>query len=302
MQPDNEPFAHLHPNARALAQQADEDRIRYIRSEHWIGYPRAIEGVGRMEELLRWPKCGRMPNLLVVGPTNIGKTMMIARFTRRHPPVHEQRRERIPVVSIEMPATPSPSRFYTLVLDKIGAPVRDSARRAGLEGVTVRALAEIDTQMLIIDELHNILGASTTARHDFLNILRFLGNELRIPIIGVGTRDAHLLIGSDPQLENRFEPFVMPLWSSGPEMLSLLASFEKLLPLQRPSNIATEEMALYVLARSEGTIGEVSHLLAEAATVAIETGEECVNQRVLRATRYKGPSQRRAELLGVVDR
>ena len=43
-----------------------------------------------------------------------------------------------------------------------------------------------------------------------MNLLRFLGNDLRIPLVGVGTREAYLAIRSDDQLENRFEPLTLP--------------------------------------------------------------------------------------------
>ena len=55
----------------------------------------------------------------------------------------------------------------------------------------------------MIDELHNVLGGRGDSPHEFLNLLRFLGNEVRIPLTGAGTRDAYLAIRSDPQLENR---------------------------------------------------------------------------------------------------
>ena len=43
--------------------------------------------------------------------------------------------------------------------------------------------------MLIIDELHNMLAGGPAVRREFLNLIRFLGNVLRIPIVGVGTED-----------------------------------------------------------------------------------------------------------------
>lgn len=58
--------------------------------------------------------------------------------------------------------------------------------------------------MLVIDELHNILAGTSVRRREFLNLLRFLGNKLRILLVGVGTRDAYFAIRSDDQLENRF--------------------------------------------------------------------------------------------------
>ncbi|WP_435826556.1 TniB family NTP-binding protein [Nonomuraea dietziae] len=49
-----------------------------------------------------------------------------------------------------------------------------------------------------------------------LNLPRFLGNELRIPLVGAGTRDADLAIRSGGQLENRFAPFVLPMMTRSP--------------------------------------------------------------------------------------
>ena len=45
-------------------------------------------------------------------------------------------------------------------------------------------------RVLVIDELHNILGAKENVGRQFLNLIRFLGNELRIPIV-IST-DAHV--------------------------------------------------------------------------------------------------------------
>lgn len=39
--------------------------------------------------------------------------------------------------------------------------------------------------MLVIDELHNVLAGNNVSRREFINLLRFLGNELRIPLVGL---------------------------------------------------------------------------------------------------------------------
>jgi hypothetical protein len=49
----------------------------------------------------------------------------------------------------------------------------------------------------------------------------------------------------------------------------------------------------YLLTRSEGTIGELAHLLSDAAVAAIESGEEAINQRTLLIAPYAGPTERR---------
>jgi hypothetical protein len=235
-----------------------------------------------------------MPNLLLLGPTNNGKSMIIEKFRRSHPVVSHQDREEIPVLVVQMPSEPSVGRFYTTLLAATGAPMRARQYRlADLEQLVLRLLRAAGVRMLVIDELHNVLGGRGDRRREFLNLIRFLGNELRIPLVGVGTREAYLAIRSDDQLENRFAPFTLPRWEADAGSCSLLASFAASFPLRQASRIAITEMATYLLTRSEGTIGELARLLTDAAVAAIESGEEAINQRTLLLAPYAGPSERR---------
>lgn len=184
-----------------------------------------------------------MPNLLLIGPTNNGKSMIIEKFRRQHVPSSGADEEQIPVLVVQMPSDPSVSRFYVALLAAIGAPLRPRLRVAELEQLALALLRRVGVRILVIDELHNVLAGREPNRREFLNLLRFLGNELRIPLVGVGTREAYLAIHSDDQLENRFEPITLPLWAEGAETASLLASFASSFPLRNPSTIASADMA-----------------------------------------------------------
>lgn len=286
-------LSHLHPAVRETARLPASERVELIRADRWIGYPRAVQTVARLETLLCWPERQRMPNLLLVGPTNNGKSMIVEKFRRGHLPVTEVDRENIPVLCVQMPSEPSVLHFYIALLAALGAPLQPRRRLADVEQVSLKLLRSTGVQMLVIDELHNVLAGQGNSRREFLNLLRFLGNELRIPIVGVGTREAYLAVRSDDQLENRFEPVVLPLWATGTDTLSLLASFAAALPLHRRSQIATDDIAQYLLARSEGTIGELTRLLTAAAIAAVESGEESINHRTLVMADYVGPTERR---------
>ncbi|MDX2050051.1 MAG: TniB family NTP-binding protein [Rickettsiaceae bacterium] len=75
---------HLLPNICNVALLSVEQRIAKLRSECWIGYTKAEEALDKMEELLNYPKRIRMPNMLLISPTNNGKTMIIEKFRRGH--------------------------------------------------------------------------------------------------------------------------------------------------------------------------------------------------------------------------
>ena len=154
-------------------------------------------------------------------------------------------------------------------------------------------LRAVGTRVLVIDELHNVLAGTRTTRGEFLNLLRWLGNELRIPLVCVGTRDAWLAIRTDPQLENRFEPFVLPPWRPGPDAARLLQGFVTLLPLRQPSDLRGAELVHSVVARTGGTIGEMAALLRAGAEAAVHGGAERITPGVLARAAYLSPAERR---------
>lgn len=157
----------------------------------------------------------------------------------------------------------------------------------------IKILKQVGLKVLIIDELHDLLSGQVIKQKQFLNTIKYLGNQLQIPIVGVGIKEAFNALQTDPQLSNRFEPALLPKWEIGDEYLSLLASFEKMLPLKKPSNLVDSTMALKLLSMSEGTIGELSNLLTRAAVKAIERGSECITKSILDAVEWTPPSERK---------
>lgn len=127
MSKNGEPFAHLAPAVRAWALAAsDAERIERILTDRWIGYTRALEALDRLEWLLRHPQRTRMPNLLLVGPTNNGKTMIAAKFLRDHPATTREDGDGdiVPVLHVQCPDAADPRRFHHEIAEALGAPSR----------------------------------------------------------------------------------------------------------------------------------------------------------------------------------
>jgi Bacterial TniB protein len=258
----------------------------------------------RFERLFRYgPGRIRPPNALLLSPTNNGKSMVVEKFRRDHTPapVDDADAETLPVVVVQMPTNPTISRFYAALLAELGVPAwraGGGVRAHDLEQMALKVLRAVNARVLVIDELHNMLAGSPASRREFLNLLRYLGNTLRIPLVGAGTQEAYLAIRTDPQLENRFEPVILPLWEPGSKTATLLMSFAASLPLRRPSpDLLRGDVIKSILARTGGTIGEMLALLRSAAIIAIESGAESINERTLRLADYKGPIERRSSIV-----
>lgn len=286
---------HLNESAKAALALSDQERINFIRRPRWIGYTKAKQIIAQLENLLTHPKIHRMPNLLLVGETNNGKTMIVNRFHQLHPATDDPKTERfqLPVLVVQAPPVPSETRFYNAILEKLSAPYRASDRVDKKQFQVLKILSRVRIQMMIIDEIHQIVAGKTGKQRQFLNTIKYLGNELQIPIVGVGTYEAFNALQTDPQLANRFEPTVLPRWEQGQEYLRLLSSFERMLPLKRPTHLAEKDLAFKLLGMSEGTIGELSALLARAAMSAIEKKTETITPKLLDGLGWVRPSERK---------
>jgi len=299
---------HLLPEIRPLLQLSASERIIRIEKDNWIGYSRAKQALIKLQNLYSHPQRQRMPNLLIIGPTNNGKSMIVEKFCRDYSPIiekykpiyHYRTEERdilveVPILSVQMLPTPDVRKFYRTLFDKIralGGSERILFNSNPLEDSVIKALIHFKVKMLIIDEIHNVLAGRNDKQHELLNALRYLGNALKIPIVCVGTKDAYLAIRSDAQLENRFEPFLLSAWKAGQEFDSLLASVASVLPLKQHSNLNQPLISNHILEKSDGILGEIFTLIRRVAVKAIHSSHERIDRDLLNEIDYHSPTER----------
>ncbi len=179
-------------------------------------------------------------------------------------------RKKQSIISVQMPTSLDIKAFLLAIAEVMHkGPYYVHSSRAFLRVEIYRLLRGSEVKMIIIDELHNILAGSSRQQLEFLNLLRHMGNELQVLLICFGTKDAYFAIKCDPQLENRFESLILPLWEEGGDLGSLLESFVALLPLEKYSKLADPKIIKFLLRKSEGSIEEIAAILKMAATCAI---------------------------------
>jgi len=273
-------FPHLYAGASKLAVLSAEERTHRIRADRWISYPRAEAALAKLETLMSFPERARMPNLLLVGESGMGKTMIIEKFTRDHASSFDETTGRLhmPVVAVQMVSGPDETRFYRRILAAIGAPEPPRATLAVLESLALRLLTELRPRMLVIDEIHSLQAGTVREQARFLNMLRFLGNELRVPLVCVGTDQARNALRTDAQLVRRFEAFALPPWREGEDFTGLISTLSRSLPLRRESQIDAKALSRMIKVTGGITSGIFS-VMSQLAIAAIENGEERIMSR-----------------------
>lgn len=287
---------HLNEKTKnILYNYSDSERIFYIKNFKWIGYTEATNILKKLEELMLYPKCSRMPNLLIVGDSNNGKTAILQKFDKKYEPYIDEETKKVinEVLFIQAPPEPDEKRLYNSILDKLFAPSKTTERIEQRQIRVINLLKRLETKILIIDEIHHVLAGQTSKQRLFLNVIKYLSNELQIPIVCAGTREAFNAIQTDPQLANRFEPKVLPRWNNDIEFKRLLKSFETIIPLKNESLLIENSMSNKILAMSGGLIGEIKKILELAAILAIESKIEKITPKILDSIDFIPPDKRK---------
>jgi hypothetical protein len=286
-------YDHIHPDFRPVCALSAKERIAFMDQPRWIGYTAANGIVEALRALMEKPSRPRMPNLLIVGEPNNGKTTVVRHFLDLHGQgyVNEDSEPVKPVILAEAPPSADEKGFYISVLERFWAPYRATDPASKLRYQVVHQFRACHTRMLVVDEFHSLLTGTAIKQREVMNAIKFLCNELMIPIVGVGTRESVRVLHTDPQHASRFDVVSLPLWSLNQDFQKLLASFEKVLPLREPSRLFQPELAAVLHAVSGGNLGDLHRLLVECATAAITSGTERIDVQTVKSKAWVQPSR-----------
>lgn len=286
-------YEHVHPDFRHILLLSNTERIAFLESPRWIDYPIAKKIHDTLHGLLNKPKRPRMPNLLLVGDSNNGKTTIIRRFFDIYGQGHvNDNSEPVkPIIIAESPPTADEKGLYLSILKRFFAPSRPSDSTSKLRYQVIHLMSSCHVNMLIIDEFHSMLTGSAIKQREVMNAIKLLCNELAIPIVGVGTKEAVRILHTDPQHASRFDVITLPSWQLNKDFQQLLSGFEQILPLKKPSFLYMPESATLIHTISEGNMGNVHKLLVRCTVDAINNGAESIDKEIIKNNNWIHPTR-----------
>lgn len=141
-----------------------------------------------------------------------------------------------------------------------------------------------------------ILAGTYREQRILLNSIRFLANDLRLPLVCAGTHEAKQALMTDQQLADRFEAAELPAWENDASFQQLLLSFESILPLRCPSEFRDPKVHQLILSLSEGVLVRICRIIESAATESIHSGQEYISLGLLKDDLVTG------SLVSIADR
>lgn len=279
-------YEHLSRDVVEILEYTTAERIQFCQSDRWVGYTRAQQILKQLDDLLAYPKSLRMPNLLLVGRSDNGKSSILQHFVGRHPMLMREDGTPGPTVLwFSMPATPTESSFWSELLWSLNIQHRERDPVEKKRRQALNAMEYASVRMLAIDEFNHLTNAGKDAGR-LLSAIKNLSSDMRLSILASGTEAAFNALNTDPQMRSRFEPAKLERWKLDKEYLRFLASYEMLLPLAEPSGLASRELAPTIYGMAGDTIGATVKVLKNAAVHALQTGREKIDAEVLTTMRH----------------
>lgn len=158
--------------------------------------------LGRIDDAL----AGYEPRIeWVVGPSRVGKSMLINMLSRQHPEQRVDGKKSIPVLIVSVPAGTSPSMLPSSVLTALGVPLPQRSSNTGL--MSQRLLSQLhlaSTKVIIFEEASHIVepGARVPPR-GAADWFKELSDKGKITILMFGVPRLERLFASNEQLRTR---------------------------------------------------------------------------------------------------
>ncbi|SDS21163.1 TniB family NTP-binding protein [Pseudomonas oryzae] len=274
-------FEHVRPDMRKYLSADIDTRISVMHQELWVDN-NSSEAVFRiMNNIADVPNRMNAPALLVVGPGGSGKTAIISRIPKRV-------KNSNGLLMISMAETPEIKVKKSLRVElalALGLPLSSSSRSISGSEIPNEIREVIKLRKIwgvVVDEFHDALLRPKQEQRVNMSILKkLLGAEYGLKLFCFGTVSARNALQSNDEFKRRFHEVTLGDWTEDEAFRAFLLEVEESLPLQKPSNLYSEEMVKSILSIAYGRMDKTLELIRSAACYAVKLGAEQINLEML---------------------
>ena len=247
----------------------------------FIPYPPHTEFHERCDYMVQLGRATRgqpQKGMRALAPSGSGKTTAARAFMRRFDATTPRTSDRVPIVFVALERAATSKRLMTSILDYFGDPFSSRGTEQALKQRAKACFERFQTDLLIIDEVQH-LNYRTSEKSDVADSLKRLLDDGIVPIVFLGTEDAHDLFTRNVQLGGRltspsdFKPLDLRIASDRALMAGYATLLDRALVergiLPEASNLEDPWVLSCLHAVTDGVIGRTSRLVEAALEIAL---------------------------------
>lgn len=183
----------------------------------------------------------------------------------------------VPIAYVNLPTTGTPVGLYRMLAQFYGLPIGKRETEVTLEGMMQNAINKCRTELLVIDEVHN-LKYGGVASPKVSAAIRRLGDDINCPILlsGIGLEKTNLLLGQEgAQIYERYRFAEMVSYdrSRAKSWRMLVQGLITAMPLFGPNTKGIAGLAVDLHAITNGRIGSLNSILSRVALQLISADD-----------------------------
>jgi hypothetical protein len=244
--------------------------------------------------LNRGLQTGTPCGMILSGVPGVGKTTAIRALGRTVEQTYRARNPQmtraVPVVYITMPTGEHPKALPAELLYFLGAPHAARATETTLTHQACQLMTDLGTSLVIVDEVHGIDRSRASHAQQSDQLKYFMDHvPATFVLAGINVENCGFFNGHrGEQLARRFttlkaSPSDYSTIPQRQEWALLIEGFERALRLHAHKPGSLLPLADYLYGRTGGYIVSLSHLIREAAIMAILSGTERIDETLLDA-------------------
>lgn len=256
-----------------------------------IQHSRFDAGMHRLAELHHARRSsGRGGGFLLVGPSGVGKTVLVSTYANRFPHEIALGKTTIPVLIVTVPSSPTSKSLAESILIALGHP--KSHRGSGPQKTALihDFIERCGIELIIFDEFHHLYYAPTLQHfRDVTDWLKNLISVTNIAVVGCGLSEAEFVVDANEQLARRFSSRfqVTPFNAEDPndfdEFRAVLKLLQSHMPLSTSVPLHEANLALRMHRASYGLLDYVHKVLEGAVSASLRVGREQIDLELLSA-------------------
>lgn len=264
----------------------DDDPLRNFHQDRFVEYPSATRVLSEFSYVYRLAGNNNRPQQLIfTANPGMGKSALVDTFLERYQ-IRKSTRSagRINIINIEFGNGVSPKILLSDISKAFGMSGNAAMTKHDFASLAKRTGLEL----IIIDEFHNLLFSQKQSLQNSLNLIKWIGNTVKIPFILVGTKEILRVIEYDLQFASRFRGVELVEWKSGRELQNFILSYLSTFPVSLPDEISSSIFPV-ILKGSLGCTRDIVRILSQSVFEAHTNNElEKLEDYIVKVSNRKG--------------